>query len=532
MNRFNRITDTLRRKNADIVCLQEVDHYHQHYKPFFLSMGYIPVYLRRTGREDGVLTAVKTAKFQILAKEVVQFDDLALATRPGLSEAQRERYRKQNVALILLLTPKYSGASSPVDFSAQCLTAGNAHLYWNPTMPYIKLAQTHYLLERIAFVRERNGLPPSASLLVGDFNSLPESDAYKFISKGIPIPNLTARWRTTAVERAHSKVVNSIGKNGTVRFVCDESLVRLARMLRLLGVDAALEERNAGDKSTKKFSGLLETARSERRVIITTSTWLLQRAECPEAFYIKSPKRKTLEEGLAELLYHYDVKLDKSDILSACAKCGGNLELCSTDDPRLLGRDLPWDRQLLICVRCSQVYWESGTSNGKTARARQTAERLLTIVQGFRDANETIDSKTCQGELPTKALMDYCNPASSLLDDGSSDALLERNPANRGHIWLKYHSAYATCHGREPERTNINGDFRGTLDYIFVAGAVNVLDSEITNNISGYNKDCSASYPNHGWPSDHMMLRATIKLVPQAVEEPSFFRARTLSSHF
>lgn len=494
-------------------------------------MGYSPVYLQRTGREDGVLTAVKTTKFQVLAKEVVQFDDLALASRPGLSQAQRERYRKQNVALILLLATNSSGASSPVEFSGRCLTACNAHLYWNPVMPHIKLAQTHYLLERIAFVRERNGLPPSASILVGDFNSLPESDAYKIINKGIPFPHLTTRWRANAVERAHSRVVHSISKNGTVRFVCDESLIRLARMMRLLGVDAALEERKASNRSAKKFSGLLETARSERRIIITTSTWLLQRAECPEAFYIKSPKPKTLEDGLAALLYHYSVKLDKSDILSACAKCGGEIKLCPTDDPRLHGRNLPWDRQLFICVRCSQVYWESGTSNGKTARARQAAERLLTIVQNFRDANETVHLKTYQGELPTKALTDFCNPASSLLGACSDNTLTEGSPANQSYFWLKYHSAYATCHSTEPECTNINGEFRGTLDYIFLAGAVKVWDSDIINDISGYNRDSFVSYPNQRWPSDHMMLRAGIGFFSQAAKRPSVVSARTLSSH-
>lgn len=59
----------------------------------------------------------------------------------------------------------------------------NTHIYWDPSYPYIKTIQCHYLCENITkFLNEKNLDIPI--IICGDFNSLPDSSAYELMLKG------------------------------------------------------------------------------------------------------------------------------------------------------------------------------------------------------------------------------------------------------------------------------------------------------------------------------------------------------------
>lgn len=305
----------------------------------------------------------------------------------------------------------------------------------------------------------------------------------------------------------------------------------------MLGLDAVLYDAVSGKKWTReKACMIFAKARSENRILVTTNTWLVKRAECPETFLIKSPPDKgNLENGLAEMLTHYNVNLQRADILSACAKCGGRIEMCALDDPRLNGGKFPTDRQLYICSRCDQVYWESGSCNGPSKKARKAAERLFAIVQKCQESKRTVAPKSrCNSEIADIPNRDCDCPVPRISPRETRNYISSRSSPHRcddehdRRHYLKYHSAFSVCHGEEPIWTNINGEFRGTLDYIFVAGAVKVMDSKLINCVSGFGPNCSNSYPNRNWPSDHFMLRATVLLSPEVVGRPSL--CRTVSS--
>jgi len=96
-------------------------------------------------------------------------------------------------------------------------------------------------------------------------------------------------------------------------------------------------------------------------------------------------------------------------------------------------------------------------------------------------------------------------------------------------------SAYFSKHNHEPDVTNWSGDFRGTLDYIFISPSIHTVDiacyPEVEPLASKYSYsneasalqlnsesiDCSKlrihdCQPSEHWPSDHMLLKATLAI--------------------
>lgn len=473
------IARALTAASADIVTLQEVDHYHDFYRPLLRSLGYTVVYAARPTRTDGVLIAVKPP-LRIVQTHHVHMDDLALGTRPG---RHNSKLRRRNVALILL-----------VEAGHLVFTLATAHLYWHPACPHVKLAQARYLLRRLSFVRMDNGMPPPASIVTGDFNSLPGSETYRSLTDGLGFPVVTGKCIAGAADRA----LNGLAVRRQVRFICDRSLSRLARWLRLLGIDAALANESAGKAGV---DSLFDRARREERVLVTTSTTMVKRATSPESFLIKPGKMAQLENCLAELLNHYSVRLEERKFLTMCGKCGGQITKGTGDFDKLIHEDddggevdYPKDRELFVCGECGQVYWESMSENGCSVKARKLAKRLYRAVeQGRRAGVESVRRRArCSSEV--QGLLKDC---SCTVEDGVDRRKSRRY--ERNELWLRYESACKAVHGREPEYTNVNGDFRGTLDYIFVGGIAKVATVEVVDEVE-----------DGEWPSDHMMVKARL----------------------
>lgn len=524
-HRSKRILTILRSCNPDVVCLQEVDHFEEDFKPFFASMNYNVVYVQRSGREDGVLIAVKQKKFEIVQEHVVQFDDLANFGGTWCSQSQRYRYRKQNVALILLIKTRTLDADEGLSRNFS-FTVCTTHMHWNPAMPQVKLAQARYLLERISYVRNDNGLPPNSSILTGDFNSFPKSKVYVCMTDGIPFPTLSGRCFAGAVERSFTFVPSN---DESVKFLCDRTLHRLARWLRLLGIDTAMEDRTSQERraASNDFSPIFNKAREERRILVTTSTGLLKRAACPESFFIKTAKcRNDLQDCLTALLNRYNVELDRGKFLSICSKCGAPLEPCSFDDDRVRRKDAPGDRELFICSKCHQVYWQSSSENGSSARGQRLAEELFLRVQRSRSAKSKRIQHDCNSEILNELFKD-CRCAVDM-DGPNGRVKINGTKQVRRHNWLRYKSALLEANGKEPAYTNVNGDFCGTLDYIFVGGMCSVVQASVLDRTNTVPVTSGGSYPNSNWPSDHMALMAYVSLKAAPNGRTGF--SRTLSA--
>ncbi|KAI0492965.1 hypothetical protein KFK09_027241 [Dendrobium nobile] len=153
------ICEEIRRWKADIVCLQEVDRYHD-LEANMKNDGYIGRYKRRTGdAKDGCAIFWKNRRFRLLEGREIEFKSLGL---------------RDNVAQLLV----FETGKQKID--SRRVVIGNIHILFNPKRGDIKLGQVRILLQEAQVLSEKWGGIPIA--LAGDFNSTPRSAIYEFLS--------------------------------------------------------------------------------------------------------------------------------------------------------------------------------------------------------------------------------------------------------------------------------------------------------------------------------------------------------------
>ncbi|TPX34773.1 hypothetical protein SeMB42_g07276 [Synchytrium endobioticum] len=189
--------------NADIVCLQEVEmaQYEEYFRDQLQQHGdyesvFWPKSRARTMSEyerrgvDGCATFYKASKFSLVEKHLIEFQQIAMQ-RPEFRKTEDILNRvmiKDNIAVITLLELKETGSRVLVT---------NAHLHWDPTYRDVKLVQTAMLMDELQRVVNIYAALPSRHpghqqlasnpsrmpvVIAGDFNSLPNSGVYEFLS--------------------------------------------------------------------------------------------------------------------------------------------------------------------------------------------------------------------------------------------------------------------------------------------------------------------------------------------------------------
>ncbi|PWN47969.1 hypothetical protein IE53DRAFT_320259 [Violaceomyces palustris] len=195
--------------SADVCCLQEVDV--EQYEDYFLhhlsQQDYEGVYWpksrARTMRDeekrhvDGCATFFKTSKFTLIEKQLIEFNQIALQ-RPDFKKTEDMFNRvmtKDNIAVVALLENKESGSR---------LIVANAHIHWDPEFRDVKLVQVAMLMDELEKIGNRfaklppklnvaEGFPPAPkyseanqipTIVCGDFNSVPDSGVYDYLSSG------------------------------------------------------------------------------------------------------------------------------------------------------------------------------------------------------------------------------------------------------------------------------------------------------------------------------------------------------------
>lgn len=155
------------------------------FRPSF--SGYHCEYKRRTGHKlDGCMVAFKKSRFSLFSSHPVEF------FRQGIPILDRD-----NVGLIVLLKP----AGAPGSDCNVCVVT--THLLYNPRRGDIKLAQLALLLAEVSRVARQSDGTTCPVLLCGDFNSVPASPLYTFITDsrleyaGMPIGKVRGTARCT-----------------------------------------------------------------------------------------------------------------------------------------------------------------------------------------------------------------------------------------------------------------------------------------------------------------------------------------------
>jgi uncharacterized protein with PIN domain len=146
------------------------------------------------------------------------------------------------------------------------------------------------------------------------------------------------------------------------RFVADGHLGKLARNLRLLGLDTFYEAQ-ANDRR------LLEIMAAEDRAILTRDRRLLMHSVVRHGF---CPRSSDPEEQTAEVLRRFRLLDSPSPVapFSRCLECNGLLESVPKEEvlERLAGEPLTlrYYDAYRLCTTCGRIYW-AGTHFEKLA---------------------------------------------------------------------------------------------------------------------------------------------------------------------
>lgn len=158
--------------DCDIICLQEVDHYHDFYKKQFDDLGYKNIYVRKLGpKHDGVLIGVKSDRY-----EIVNSVELDLNSDPEY--ANHPDFQRGSVALFA----KIRDIQNPkIEINVLC-----THLYWDPKFEHVKYLQTSVICKFL-----ENKLEKDENVVIcGDFNSMPSCRLVQMLmTKNAPVKN-------------------------------------------------------------------------------------------------------------------------------------------------------------------------------------------------------------------------------------------------------------------------------------------------------------------------------------------------------
>jgi uncharacterized protein with PIN domain len=133
------------------------------------------------------------------------------------------------------------------------------------------------------------------------------------------------------------------------RFIVDVNLGGLARLMRLMGLDARCEW-GADD------TALAEAAAAERRVILTRDRGLLKRSNVTHGVFVRSDRPF---EQIVEVIRRLDLA-DRLMPFSRCLRCGGVVTAVAKQD--IIDSLEPLTRNyydtFTQCQDCGRIYWE------------------------------------------------------------------------------------------------------------------------------------------------------------------------------
>jgi len=135
----------------------------------------------------------------------------------------------------------------------------------------------------------------------------------------------------------------------TIKFLVDIHLAKLARYLRLLGLDAICEK-----NLTPEI--LIEKALDENRIIVTRSRNLLRTKEITLGVLIKED---IPEKQLEEIFHRYDFS-PHCKPFTRCMECNTILQLIEKEKivDRLPPKVKVAYQSFTICTNCDKIYWQ------------------------------------------------------------------------------------------------------------------------------------------------------------------------------
>ena len=142
------------------------------------------------------------------------------------------------------------------------------------------------------------------------------------------------------------------------KFVADVHLRRLARLLRLLGLDVVFLP-GADDEE------LLRISLEEGRILLTRDRQLLKHGRLTHGYFVRA--ERPLEQA-REVVRRFDLAGEVRPF-SRCLECGGELTKVQKEEvlERIPPRTAAWLSEYVLCRGCGKLYWR-GTHFHRLAR--------------------------------------------------------------------------------------------------------------------------------------------------------------------
>ena len=133
----------------------------------------------------------------------------------------------------------------------------------------------------------------------------------------------------------------------SIRFVADVMVGKLARWLRVLGVDVRYS-------NTYEDDAIIRIAEEEDRIILTRDVGLAGRRKLPGCVLIESGNYR---EQLQQVIHTFELK--DFNVLSRCLEC--NVPLQGIDKEAVFEKVPPYvyltQNRFAMCPSCRRIYW-------------------------------------------------------------------------------------------------------------------------------------------------------------------------------
>lgn len=151
-----------------------------------------------------------------------------------------------------------------------------------------------------------------------------------------------------------------------MRFICDSTVGKLTRLLRMAGYDTAYVKEPGWRKVVKRALG-------EKRIILSRNSLYSDLKLAPQFLLLHDDSP---EEQFRVVVREYGLKIDPGRFLSRCLECNGTLVPVEVEAIRERLWDYVAESQdsFFLCETCDRVYWH-GT------HARAMTDRLLKLKE-------------------------------------------------------------------------------------------------------------------------------------------------------
>jgi mRNA deadenylase, exonuclease subunit and related nucleases len=160
------VIEEIRRFNADIILLQEIDHYDDFYQPKLTELGYELIQGKRKNKIDSAVVGYKKDTFELISHKILDFNK-------GHKYEKNSDFIRNNVAVIAELKHKASG---------KIVIALGTHFFWNPKKEHVKYLQ----MAEVEKYLSAHYNDEDIIVWGGDLNSKPEDNNMVYLRERAP----------------------------------------------------------------------------------------------------------------------------------------------------------------------------------------------------------------------------------------------------------------------------------------------------------------------------------------------------------